>query len=363
MLPPSAMKPGLRGKLLGRPALASLLKRLPRRPAAEPAAEPAAPAPPPVEPAPPAPSPYALPEVATIEEMHAKLHDIRTRQGLAGDKAYQALIGTQLRPPPVAARMRATDPFSPEYHEMAMELADTLRGRGGYDPHRDEMLGHTMQDRDLWTGLSPYDHRSPLLLAEFFDCYAHMLRQIGAPPPARILEYGPGSGQFLLTLARLGYQCHAVDIESEYLTLIERQAAAMGLTIRGEQGVFGEGFAGERFDAIIFFEAFHHAKDFLHLLRRLRQRLNPGGRLILCGEPVFPGGLSDGPIPYPWGPRLDALSIEAFRRGWMELGFQMDFLLTALVRTGWHPTVCQHPTTFRAHMIVSSVAEDPADAA
>jgi SAM-dependent methyltransferase len=180
-----------------------------------------------------------------------------------------------------------------------MELADTLRGRGGYAPARDERLGHSMQERDLWTGLAPFDFRSPLLLAEFYDCFAHMLRQIGAPPPARVLEYGPGSGQFLLSLARLGYQCHAVDIETEYLTLIERQARAMGLAIRGETGVFGEGFEGERFDCIIFFEAFHHAKDFLQLLRRLRQRLNPGGRLILCGEPIFPGGVTDGPIPIP----------------------------------------------------------------
>jgi SAM-dependent methyltransferase len=357
------MKSGLRARLLGQPALASLLKGLPGRKGAAPPAPPQLAAPQPAAPEPPpGPSIYALPEVATIEEMHARLREIRAQEGQSTQDVYDALIGSQLRPPPIVARMRATDPFSAEYHTMAMELADTLRGRGGYAPARDERLGHSMQERDLWTGLAPFDFRSPLLLAEFYDCFAHMLRQIGAPPPARVLEYGPGSGQFLLSLARLGYQCHAVDIETEYLTLIERQARAMGLAIRGETGVFGEGFEGERFDCIIFFEAFHHAKDFLQLLRRLRQRLNPGGRLILCGEPIFPGGVTDGPIPYPWGPRLDALSIEAFQRGWMELGFQLDFLLEALVRTGWHPTLFHHPTTFRAHMIVSSVAEDPADA-
>jgi SAM-dependent methyltransferase len=355
------MKPGLRERLLGQPALASLLRGLPRRNQAPPPPEPVVPAPLPVEAPPPGPSVYALPEVATIEDMHARLREIRAAPGQSAQAVYEALIGSQLRPPPLAERMRGTDPFSPEYHAMAMELADMLRGRGAYDPHRDERLGHGMQERDLWTGLSPFDFRSPLLLAEFYDCFAHMLRQIGAPPPARVLEYGAGTGQFLLSLARLGYACHAVDIEPEYLTLIDRQARAMGLTVRGETGVFGEGFEGERFDCIIFFEAFHHAKDFLQLLRRLRHRLNPGGRLILCGEPIFPGGITDGPIPYPWGPRLDALSIEAFQRGWMELGFQLDFLLEALVRTGWHPTLFHHHTTFRAHMIVSSVAEDPAD--
>lgn len=355
------MKAGLRERLLGRAAGTALWRAL--SPSARAPALPLAEPSPPAEPAPSiyAPSIYALPEVATIAEMHACLRDIRTRPEQSQEEIYTALVRVQLRPPPLAERMRASDPFSPEYHAMAMELADALRGRPAYEPGRDERLGHTMQDRDLWTGLSPYDFRSPFLLAEFYDCFAHMLRQIGAPPPARVLEYGPGSGQFLLSLARLGYRCHAVDIEPEYLTLIQRQAAAMGLEVRGEEGVFGEGFAEERFDCIIFFEAFHHAKDFLALLRRLRQRMNPGGRLIFCGEPIVPGGLTDGPVPYPWGPRLDAISIEAFQRGWMELGFQLDFLLEALVRTGWHPTLFHHPTTFRAHMIVSSVAEDPTD--
>lgn len=306
---------------------------------------------------------HVLPEVATIEEMRALIARITSGEAGSAEQAYRDLTGVQLRPPPVCARMRETDPFSPEYAAMAMQLAAELRGRPGYDPARDERLGHGMQDRDLWTGLSPWDFGSPALMAEFFDCYAAMLRQIGAPPGARVLEYGPGSGQFLLALARLGYHCHAVDIEPEYLHVIRRQAEAMGLRIRCQRGMFGEGFGTQRFDAILFFEAFHHAPDFLALLRRLRRRLNPGGRLILCGEPIFPPGLTDGPIPYPWGPRLDAISIEAFQRGWMELGFQLDFILEALRRSGWHPTLITHPTTFRANMIVSSVAGDPDDGA
>lgn len=312
---------------------------------------------------PPQPASEAPPlaEVETLEEMRALI--ARTMAGAAEDaeRAYRELTAVQLRPPPLCERMRATDPFSPEYAAMAMALAAELRGRPDYDAATDERLGHGMQDRDLWTGLSPWDFRSPLLLAEFFDCYAAMLRQLGAPPGARVLEYGPGSGQFLLALARLGYRCHAVDVEPEYLRLIRRQAEAMGLRIRCNRGLFGEGFGEERFDVILFFEAFHHAPDFLGLLRRLRRRLNPGGRLLLCGEPVFPPGLTEGPIPYPWGPRLDAISIAAFQRGWMELGFQIDFLLEALRRTGWDATPITHPTTFRANMIACTVRGDPED--
>jgi SAM-dependent methyltransferase len=304
---------------------------------------------------------HVLPEVASIEEMRALIARTVSGDAAGAEAAYRDLTAVQLRPPPIAARMREADPFSPEYAAMAMELGALLRGRAAYAPERDERLGHGMQDRDLWTGLSPWDFRSNLLMAEFFDCYAAMLRQLGAAPGASVLEYGPGSGQFLLALARLGYRCHAVDIEPEYLRLIRRQAEAMGLTIRCNQGVFGEGFGERRFDAIVFFEAFHHAPDPVGLLRRLRARLNPGGRLILCGEPVFPPGLTDGPIPYPWGPRLDAISIQGWQRGWMELGFQIDFLLEAFRRAGWHAIPITHPTTFRANLIVASVAEEIPD--
>lgn len=314
-------------------------------------------------PAAPAPRLSNLQEVASLDELRGMIAAVRAAPDGAPHAIYHDLCAFQLTPPPIAAQMRALDPFSAEYAALAMQLADTLRGRPDYLPSQDERLGHTMQDRDLWTGLSPWDFRDPQLMAEFFDCYAGLLRQLGCAPGASILEYGPGSGQFLLALARLGYRCHAVDIEGEYLTLIQRQAAAMGVTVACEEGVFGEGFLETRFDVILFFEAFHHAPNFLALLRRLRHRLNPGGRLILCGEPIFPPGMDYGPIPYPWGPRLDALSIEAFQRGWMELGFQLDFLMQAFTRTGWHPNLLVHPTTFRANMIVASLAaEDPTDA-
>jgi SAM-dependent methyltransferase len=300
--------------------------------------------------------------IASVAQMHAAIAELRGASAMDSVGFGAAVSDLELEPPPVCAEMRALDPFSPEYAERAFALMSELRGSTEFDARRDERIGHPLTQRPLWTGLSPWDHRSPLFLAEMFECYATMLRQLGAPSGARVLEYGPGTGQFLLFLARIGYQCHAVDIEPEYLRVIGRQARTMGLDVRTQRGLFGEGFEGERFDVIVFFEAFHHARDFMGLLRRLRTRLNPGGRLILCGEPLLRDGMVDGPVPYPWGPRLDGLSIEAIQRGWTELGYQTGFLINALLRAGWHPNLIPHPTTFRAHMIVSTVAGDPDDA-
>ncbi|UPY37803.1 class I SAM-dependent methyltransferase [Sediminicoccus sp. KRV36] len=308
----------------------------------------------------PAPRLFDYVEMDSVKELLAHIAALRADKNLAPADLHRAISRLQLRPPPIAERMRALDPMSEEYAGLAMELMRQLRGGRDYQPFRDELIGHGMQDRDLWSGLSPYDFRDPLQMSEFCEAYAAMLRQVGAPSGARVLEYGPGSGQFLLMLARLGYQCHAVDVEAEYLWLIMRQAEIMGLDVKCEHTVFGEGFEGERFDLILFFEAFHHAPDFLELLRKLRGRLNPGGRLMLCGEPIMPSGLDYGPVPYPWGPRLDALSVAGIQLGWMELGFQLEFLMQAMVQTGWAPTLFAHPTTGRAHLIVASVMPDPA---
>lgn len=296
------------------------------------------------------------PRILPLAAMRARVRAIRAAPPAESAALYRALSSLLLEPPPEAAALRALDPFGAEYAAAAMALMDRLRGRP-YDPARDERIGHGMGDRDLWTGLSPFEFRDPLMLAEFLDAHAALLRQIGAPPGAEVLEYGPGTGHFLLTLARLGYRCHAVDLEPEYLALVSRQAAAMGLDVAREEGRFGEGFGEKRFDCVFFFEAFHHAPDFLSLLRRLRRRVKPGGRLLLCGEPLLPDGATDGVLPYPWGPRLDGVAFEAIERGWMELGFQLTFLLRAFQRTGWHPTFLPSPT-FRAHLIAASVNED-----
>ncbi|MCW8085179.1 class I SAM-dependent methyltransferase [Sabulicella glaciei] len=352
----------LRDKVIAHPAARRVWRHLP--PGAQARLRPVLGLPEPLPTPPPPDEATSQPReaVETLEAMRARIQALREAPPAEARALYDALCRLMLDPPPEVAEMRALDPFSPDYAARAMALLATLRGRPGYDPHQDERLGHGMQDRDLWSGLSPWDFRDPALVAEFLDAHAAMLRALPLPPPATVLEYGAGTGQFLLSLARMGYRCHAVDVEPEYLRLIERQAGAMGLSVLCEQGLFGEGFGDQRFDAILFFEAFHHAADFMPLLRRLRARLNPGGRLILCGEPIVPDGMTAGPVPYPWGPRLDGISIEAIERGWMELGFQKEFLLEALRRAGWEPVFVQHPATFRAHLIHATPREDFADA-
>ncbi len=194
------------------------------------------------------------------------------------------------------------------------------------------------------------------MTSEFLICWGQIMRTLDLPTnsTATVLEYGSGSGQLLLFLARIGLDTHAVAIDQPSLDLVAAQSAAMGLDVKCERALFGQGFEGKKFDRIIFFEAVHHAWDFDNLLDRLRGRLNPGGRLILCGEPIV--GQTSG-IPFAWGPRLDGLSIFCMRRfGWMELGFTESFLIDALHRRDGLVSVHQIPDVGRATTYVATPA-------
>jgi len=85
-------------------------------------------------------------------------------------------------------------------------------------------------------------------------------------------------------------------------------------------------------DAAIFFESFHHCSDHLAPLEQLHGIVRPGGAVFFASEPVQK-------MDYPWGPRLDGLSVWSTRTyGWLELGFDEDYSEAALHRTGWRGT-------------------------
>lgn len=257
---------------------------------------------------------------------------------------------------PDVARLNGLDPFSDDYHRGVLDLYLALRSRpdeegaGGYTPERDEAPSYDVPEA-IWTGLVPWSFRDAAMTGEHLYAWGHILRHLGLGPGGSVLEYGPGSGQLLLMLARMGYRACGVDIDRVAVEVIRQQAARMSLPIEVEQARFGEGFGTERFDAVMFYEAFHHAIDFQALLRSLHGRIKPGGRLLLCGEPVVEAPRPD--VPYAWGPRLDALSVFCMRRfGWMELGFSQDFLLEAARRAGWQVVFHSFPGCGRANLYV-----------
>ncbi len=276
--------------------------------------------------------------------------------GVPNGEQYQRMSALVLDIPE-AHRLAAMDPFLPDYKPAAMQLYLSLRGRAeqGYRATRDEAAASPLPE-NLWTGLVPWSFGDARMASEHLFAWGHILSHLNLPAGGSVLEYGPGSGQLLLSLARMGYGACGVDIDAVALEAIRAQAAHLGLPVETECAGFGEGFAGRSFNSILFYEAFHHAFDFDALLLRLHDRLRPGGRIVLCGEPVVPDR-TDG-VPYPWGPRLDALSVFCIRRfGWMELGFTHDYLMRIAALTGWTATFHPYPGCGRANVYVLEQAE------
>jgi 2-polyprenyl-3-methyl-5-hydroxy-6-metoxy-1,4-benzoquinol methylase len=180
----------------------------------------------------------------------------------------------------------------------------------------------------------------------------HILVRSGIRFGDRVLEYGAGIGQTALTFARMGAIVDTVDINAACSDVINRLGAHYEVDLSGQVGRFGANPAGadHAYDLVYIYEAFHHALDFMDLIPKLRSLLKPGGKVILAGEPVFDGPCAE--MPYPWGFRLDWENVAVMRiRGWMELGFQKQFLLERFSEAGFECTEHRDPNSHWAQVL------------
>lgn len=305
------------------------------------APEPVADAPPPPAPAPPQEAPPAPvppqeaepPLRSSIEELDALNERYADRPMRERINAVSAFL-LEVDKGPMA---QAGDPFDQDYHDRVVKFWAQLSGRVDYDPRRDELSPYVAPASSL---LSPsfYASGDSRHAGEFLLAIGFILQQLDLKRGDSLLEYGAGEGQIAMHAVRLGCDVSVIDVEQRYLDCITLQARSFGAEIAVQQGVFGDAFGdGKTFDRILFFEAFHHALDHARVLRRLHDHLKPGGRVVFAGEPMIErGGPWTHVVPYPWGPRLDGLSINAMRiHGWCELGFRTDYFIEALLRSGY----------------------------
>lgn len=232
-------------------------------------------------------------------------------------------------PPPAAN----ADPFGPDYADWVMATYRRVADVGDYRPAEHEADRNVQPDLPL-ARFFPFSTGDLPLIGRYIAGVGMILAELGLPPGSRVVEYGTGWGHVAAALARAGHRVTCVDIEGKFLRFAERQAESLGCSVATHHGAFGDRpFPPDApgADAVVFFEAFHHAFDHRQVLRRLRQGvLRPGGTLVLAAEPVHPA------FPVPWGLRPDGHALWAVRRHkWMELGFQEDYLLRCLLREGF----------------------------
>lgn len=220
-----------------------------------------------------------------------------------------------------------SDPFSDDYRRKQFEIYENLAGKT-YAPSN-EISGFDPESASV--APFPYSNDSCELVGNQLIAIGFLIKHLGLKRGSKLLEFGPGWGNTTLALAKMGIRVTAIDIERNFCDLIRRRSEMERLEITVVNADFSHIESLERdYDAILFFECFHHASDHHALMSQFDRVLKPGGIVCFAAEPITPD------FPIPWGLRMDGESIWAIRRnGWLELGFNERYFEEAMKRHGW----------------------------
>ena len=226
-------------------------------------------------------------------------------------------------------KLAVMDPRSDEYAKTVDAFMRFLHG-GDYS------LASEGFDHDLGPMLKigfPHSSRSAATVGAYLISYGFVIRAMNLPVPSKILEIGAGLGSLSIHLARMGYDLTAVDVNKNFADHVAKLCEGSPGKVRTIASDMNKLDLPQEFDAVLFYESFHHSYDHPKTIAKALEFLKPGGMLVLAAEPVLPAQRDV--LPYPWGPRLDGETLRAIRRfGWMELGFTEAYLYGLLMDHG-----------------------------
>ncbi|MDI1296300.1 MAG: class I SAM-dependent methyltransferase [bacterium] len=241
------------------------------------------------------------------------------------------------------------DPFSDAYYAAQIGLYQELSGRDF------EQAKNELGDIDIAAHISaanPYNHGSPAGLAVHLERLARALKFAKPPLGGKMLDMGCGWGLSSELAAYSGLHVTSIDINPQFVDLINQRAAAGNRKINAQQSSFDSFSSPEQYDIIQFYECFHHAAKPWELMERMAAHLKPNGKILLSGEPVNNIWWKN------WGLRLDALSVYCIRKfGWFESGWSQPFLLDAFRRSGLNVEVFDHADPEIGQTWVASLIE------
>jgi SAM-dependent methyltransferase len=140
--------------------------------------------------------------------------------------------------------------------------------------------GYWKSDNPKLRGYSDYARESALYLKTFEKRMALVQRWM--PPHARVLDVGCAAGYFLRVLQRRGHDVHGVEVSP---AIAKEAIAHLGAdrvhTGTLDEAVAAKGYPPQSFDMISLWDVIEHVPDPQAVLRRIRDLLKPGGRLLL----------------------------------------------------------------------------------
>lgn len=260
--------------------------------------------------------------VTTLERLDEKLAEIDAAWSVSDD-AVRAVFQTFRMEIPVEDRSR---PYSDTYRAGQFALYHRISARPDYSTDN-EVSGFAVDPKCPF----PYYTKSASTVGDQLMAVGYLIKTMALPSGSSVLEFGPGWGNTTIALAQMGYDVTALDIDPNFVQLIRDRGALFGLTPDARVGAFLDAANIDRqYDAVLFYECFHHCSDHVQLLTDLHRVVKPGGKVVLAAEPIFDG------FHAPWGLRLDGESLWAIRQnGWLELGFTESYFVETCLRQGW----------------------------
>lgn len=261
--------------------------------------------------------------VRSIEELDEALAGADEASAVDHDAGMAALSAIRFQSPTDLPR----DPDSDEYREYQLDFYKRLSDRADYTAAKAEVSDVTADASP--SGLYPYSTRSAAAIGQQLVAQGFAIETMNLSAGSRVVEFGSGWGHLTLQLALSGCEVTSVEINPGMAEIVRRQAERNQVEI----DVCVEDMLNFRpdsqVDAAVFFESFHHCFEFPQLLDQLGEFVAPGGLVAFVGEPIAS-------FPYPWGLRLDGLSLWSIRReGWCELGFSTAYFRRLVEERGW----------------------------
>ena len=279
--------------------------------------------------------------VRTLAELDERLEFLARAAAVSDDELRRGFATFRME---LDLRM-PDDPYSDEYHRAVFDLYEWLHGKP-YAPSNEFTLFEVARYADV---PFPYATQSAQTVGNYLIGVGHVIRTLDLPPKSRVLEFGPGWGNTTLALAQMGHHVTAIDIGQNFVDLINARAAMLNTQVEAIVGDFSMiGELDDTYDAVLFFECFHHCANHLDLLAGLNRVVAPGGRVIFAAEPISKT------MSVPWGLRMDGESLWAIRtNGWLELGFRRSYFLQTLERYGWEAERVNCPETPSGEIFVA----------
>lgn len=260
--------------------------------------------------------------ISSLEELEMKLREIEAADAVSDDAVRQVFGSFTMVPPSDIP----ADPYSKEYSDRQFELYRFVSGHDSYEVGN-ERSGFPVDANCPF----PYYTQSAETVGSQLMAIGFIIKTLGLPPGSSILDLGSGWGNTTIELARMGYDVTVLDIDATFVELIEERADKFSLSVDVRRGEFLDvDQLGRTFDAVLFYESFHHCSDHRELIRKLGGVVEPSGKVFFAAEPVTDT------FPMPWGVRTDGEALWAMRQfGWLELGYQESYFLRMLGHLGW----------------------------